>query len=45
MIRQSCNFQGIDSTVEIARSIFRVLTDYRLRHFVNNVAIHMITLE
>ena len=25
--------------------IFRILADYRLRHLVNNVAIHMITLE
>jgi hypothetical protein len=25
--------------VEIARDIFRILADYRLRHLVNNVAI------
>jgi hypothetical protein len=24
---------------------FRILADYRLRHLVNNVAMHMITLE
>jgi hypothetical protein len=35
-----------DFTVEIAWwYISKILTDYCLRHFVNNVAIHMITLE
>jgi len=41
VIGQCCNFQGINSTVEIARSIFRILAAYRLRHLVNNVAIHI----
>jgi hypothetical protein len=36
-------FQGINSTVEISWDIFRILTDYRLRHLVNNVAIHIYT--
>jgi len=45
-----CNFHGINSTVDIAFDIFRILADYRLCHLVNNVAmhiypIHMITLE
>jgi hypothetical protein len=35
---------GINSTVEISWDIFfRILADYRLRHFVNNVAIHIYT--
>ena len=42
VIGQYCNFQGINSTVEI-RDIFRILADYRLRHLVNNVAIHIYT--
>ena len=41
MIWQCCNFHGINSTVEIAWHIFRILADYRLRHLVNNVAIHI----
>jgi hypothetical protein len=41
MIGQYCNFQGINSTVEISWYIFRILVDYRLRHLVNNVAIHI----
>jgi hypothetical protein len=45
VIGQCCNFQGINSTVEISWDIFRILADYRLRHLVNNVAIHIITLE
>jgi len=27
------------------RYFFRILADYHLRHLVNNVAMHMITLE
>jgi hypothetical protein len=46
---QHCPFNGviftvqcINSTVEIAWDIFRIyLADYRLLHFVNNVAIHI----
>ena len=40
MIGQCCNFHGINSTVEIARDIF-FLNFSRLRHLVNNVAIHI----
>ena len=36
-----CNFHDTNSMVEIARDIFRILADYRLRHLVNNVAIHI----
>jgi hypothetical protein len=43
MIGQCCNFQGINSTVEILWNIFRILADYRLPHLVNNVAIHIYT--
>jgi hypothetical protein len=32
---------GINSTIEIAWNIFRILADYRLRHLVNNVAMHI----
>jgi len=39
------NFNSINSTVEISRDIFIIFADYRLRHLVNNVAIHVITLE
>ena len=28
-------------TIEIEWDIFRILADYRLRHIVNNVAIHI----
>ena len=35
MIGQCCNFQGINSTIETSRDIFRILADYRLRHLVN----------
>ena len=42
MFGQCCNFQGINSKVEIS---WDILSDYRLRHLVNNVAMHMITLE
>ena len=35
------NFQGVNSTIEIAWDILRILVDYRLRHIVNNVAIHI----
>ena len=45
MIGQCCNFQGINSTVEISWDIFRILADYRLRHLVNNVAIHIYTYD
>jgi hypothetical protein len=38
-------YSGINSTVEISWDMFKILADYRLRHLVNNVAIHMITLE
>jgi hypothetical protein len=31
------------STVKIAWDIFRILVDYRLRHLVNNVAMHIYT--
>jgi hypothetical protein len=41
MIGQCCNFHGINSTVEISWDIFRILADYRLRHLVNNVAMHI----
>ena len=41
MIGQCCNFHGINSTVEISWDIFWILVDYRLRHLVNNVAIHI----
>ena len=34
---------GINSTIEIAWNIFRILADYRLRHLVNNVAMHIYT--
>jgi hypothetical protein len=34
-------FYGINSTVETAWYIFRMLANYRLRHLVNNVAIHI----
>jgi transcriptional regulator of met regulon len=44
MIGQHCNFQVINSTVEISLDIFRILVNYRLRHLVNNVAIDMLTL-
>jgi hypothetical protein len=30
-----------NSTVDIAWAIFRILADYRLRHLVNNAAIHI----
>jgi len=43
VIGHCCNFQRINSTVEIARSIFIILADYPLRHLVNNVAIHIYT--
>jgi hypothetical protein len=33
-------FYGINSTVEIAWDVFRILADYRLRHLVNNVTIN-----
>jgi hypothetical protein len=33
-------FFAINSTVEIARDVFRILADYRLRHLVNNVTIN-----
>jgi hypothetical protein len=45
VIGQCSNFHGINSTVEISRDIFRNLADYRLRHLVNDVAIHMNTSE
>ena len=45
MIGQCCNFHGINSMVEISWDIFRILANHCLRHLVNNVAIHMITLE
>jgi hypothetical protein len=38
VIGQCCNFHGINSTVETSRVI---LTDYRLCHLVNTVAIHI----
>ena len=43
VIGQCCNFQGINSTVEISWDIFRILADYRLRHLINNLAIHIYT--
>jgi hypothetical protein len=38
-----CNFQGINSTVEIAWTMFRILAGYRLRHLVNKLVIHIYT--
>jgi hypothetical protein len=39
VIGQCCNFQCINSTVEISWDIYKILADYCLRHLVNNVAI------
>jgi len=40
VIGQCCKFHGINSTVETS---WDILADYRLRHLVNNVAIHIYT--
>jgi hypothetical protein len=36
-------FYGINLTVEIAQDLFRILADYRIRHLVNIVAMHINT--
>jgi hypothetical protein len=38
-------WSSINSTVEISWDIFRILTNYRLHHLVNNVAIHIYTYD
>ena len=43
MIGQCCSFHGINYTVEIARCMFRILADYRLRHLANDLGIHIYT--
>jgi hypothetical protein len=46
VIGQCCDFHSINSTVEIAWDIFRILADYRLRHLVSNKHIlYIITIS
>ena len=45
VIGQCCNFQRINSTVEISWNIIRILVDNRLRHLVNNVAMHIYSIS